>query len=107
MSVVTNIMISGLFDDHEIPIVEAELLRLTKQFMPFTLVEAGGPKNFECDVYAAAFNYLDSDLFIEVIKGLERLINKHTYEDVQVFIKRDDDVRWEVYLASELSKDCF
>lgn len=104
MSVVTNIMISGLFDDNEVPIVEKQLKRLTDPFKPFQIAEAGGPKNLECDVYVAAFNYLDVDKFVTIIRQLEKLLCWNTYQDVQIFIKTQEADKWHVVDVVNLNR---
>lgn len=103
-------MVSGLLDDHEIEIVKTELAKITEGTMPFLWIDGekvGGSKCLECDVFIAAINYLDYEKFVEIIKGLQKQIERSTWEDLQVFIKNQDDDKWHVHLASELTAECF
>ena len=53
----------------------------------------GGAKNIETPLYIAAFNYLDTEGFVEHLKGLPWL----EPENVQMFIQEQDDERFTVY----------
>ena len=103
-------MVSGLFDDNEIEVVKMELAKITEGTIPFLQIDGekvGGSKCLECDVFISAINYLDYEKFVDVIKGLQPLIGRSTWEDLQVFIKNQNDDTWHVHLASELTAECF
>jgi hypothetical protein len=93
MSMVTNILLCTMIDEEEaIAAVNVSF----KSGMPFTDLESSpmpyyaGSVCVECGIYVGAFNYLnDADL----IKAIEAAPWKFP-EDVQLFIKRQDDDRF-------------
>lgn len=56
-------------------------------------IDAGGEKGFEASVFAAAFNYFNTEEFIEYLKSLP-------WEDrqsVQVFVKKQEENKFTLY----------
>lgn len=108
MSVVTNIIVSGILAPNECKIVQNELNKFTGKTMPFLQIDGskvGGSKALECQLFIASINFIDADRFIQVFEVLKKSID--SFEDLQVFILNEDDVKWKIYLASELNLKCF
>ena len=58
---------------------------------------AGGPKCMECDVFMAAYNYLDRDEIIRVFKSVEW----ECPEEAQLMVKGQDDEQFTIYSANK------
>ena len=110
MSVVTNVMITGLFSEAQNEDVSNHLKKFTKDTLEFMHVDGckvGGEKCLEADVYIGAFNYMDFELFCDIILELDTFLDDYVFECIQVMLKKQDDDVWSIYNASELSIDCF
>lgn len=100
-------MITGLFYGEEERLVKNHINKLTKGTVPFMHVEhdkVGGEMSLECDIFIAAFNHLDSESFVNNIKGLKNILEPYTWEDTQIMIMRDNDDIWKIVKAEELSE---
>ncbi len=71
MSVVSNVVLVTAIDEPGTAAVNAWLA--AAGFGPLARVEqhAGGNKAFECDLYAAAYNYFLTDEFIAALSAIE------------------------------------
>jgi len=56
-------------------------------------IDAGGEKGFEASVFAAAFNYLDTEKFINYLKSLPW----EDRESVQIFVKEQEENKFTLY----------
>lgn len=56
-------------------------------------IDAGGEKGFEANVFAAAFNYFNTEKFIEHAKTLPW----RNREAVQIFVKEQEDSKFTLY----------
>lgn len=94
MSRVTNVILHhSIIEDQEtedgpyVPVVA--LNQAVSPWTSFQKVDqhAGGRKVFEADVYLAAFNHVDTDEILRLVK-----LQPWKYpEDVQVFVKEEED----------------
>lgn len=117
MSYVTNLMIAFNCGEAEEKVMELLLKEFTDKietapFLNFDNCAVGGNKNYEAVLFMAAFNYLDYDEFVNFIHSLkEKLkankVDDYYYEEMQVFIKNQDDEIWKVVMANELNKNDF
>lgn len=108
MSIVTNIMITCLLSGDE----EEKLVLdyLNSKELCFRAIDGdavGGTKSLEGDIFIGAFNYLDTGLLVELVKGLDKEVDEMTFEDTQIIIKGQEDETWHTHLANELNEDCF
>lgn len=112
MSHVTYIIISGNFVDIEFE-VDLHLRSFTKGMVPFIDVDSkkiAGDKNLDRSLLIGAFNYIDVDLFLKTIKALPHCVEGFDYPDmdeIQIFIKNENDSLWKVRTATEISRDDF
>ena len=87
MSVVTNIMITGLLmGEEEADFINA-MRKLTDPYHPFTDVGnpfIAGDRNKEGSIFVGAFNYLDLDLLNEALKGAVGMLERDTAENMQI-----------------------
>jgi len=108
MSVVTNIMITGLLMADEREIFVSAMRKLTdpyKGFTPVDFVNVAGPMDLEGSIFPGAFNYLDLGLLNEALKDAVSHLEPHTVENMQIFIKGDLDDKWKVYDLQEYVED--
>jgi len=96
MSTVINIMIlDNTFDERVYRVLRK--LKLTVA----NIESVGGNKCLENNLWLGAFNYLDLDKFKEELKYCLEEITKIDKEDIQVFVKGQNETRWkEVDLCS-------
>jgi len=100
-------MITGLFTPQE---AEAILKHLDAKDLCFTEIDGykvGGTKCLEANIFIGAFNYLDRELLVESVKGIEPLVDDYQYEDMQVMIKGQDEDMWHTHVVNEFDVDCF
>lgn len=117
MSFVTNIIISFSCGKEEEKIMESLLSEFTDEiktpkFLTFDNCSVGGGKNFECVLFMAAFNYLDYSEFVRFIHSLKYKLKKfniddYYFEQMQIFIKDQDDEIWKIVSANDLTEKHF
>jgi len=111
MSSVTNIMVTGPFDEYEEEVVEKALKVFTgEHVMPFLKINeerVGGTKCLESTVYIAALNHMNVEYFCDIMYQLRHELDLATTEDTQIIIKTQGDYKWHVHTIDELEADCF
>lgn len=119
MSYVTNIMIACRCGRSEQQVMIGLLKEFTdsigtRQFLNFDNCSVGGSMNYEAVLFMAAFNYKEFyyDVFVDFIQSLKdklkaNKVDDSYYEEVQVFIKNQDDNIWKVVMADELNVNNF
>ena len=108
MSVVTNIMITGLLMVDEEADFIAAMRTLTDPYHPFTDVGnpfIAGDRNKEGSIFVGAFNYLEFNHLAETLEGVVRALDRDTVENMQIFIKGNDDEKWSMYDLQQYVED--
>jgi hypothetical protein len=96
MSYVTNVMLSiGPAEVHRLPILITEINKWLDEHNhgAFEEINAGGYKGFEADVFAAAFNFFNTEEFLAYLKTL----HWEEIESVQVFVNKQDEPKFTLY----------
>lgn len=99
MSTVTNLIITCIGDQEDSEMICKYLNEFPYKGTPFVEVDnksVAGSKSLECCIFIGAFNYLDEDGLLDHLYGLKEILPEYIFEDLQLLIKRQHDVKWSI-----------
>lgn len=107
MSLITDIIVSGLFNRLSDEEVAYRLKEFTQGDLPFLKIDGhkvGGTKSLVSELYVGSFNYMDYELFCKVINGFRD--EPQDFETIQIFINSESE-GWKIVTALELTENSF